>query len=92
MAFLDTLFTKMHNPKPSLVITRDNKAFEIVIFSNYYLADDVIDVIVSVVKADTAKRIKPKDIAIDIIAYTGIVSDVQVIQTSKGIRVLIGKI
>ncbi len=90
MAFLDTLFMKKKNPKPSLYIDNSSNPLSIAIFSDYYIDDDQIDVIISVVKADLAARVKPKDMAIDIIAYSGIDKPVRVIMTPKGVKVIIG--
>lgn len=89
MAFLDTLFMKKQHPKPSLYIDSTDH-ISIAIFSDYFITDDQIDVIISVVKSDLTKQVNPKDMAKDIIAYTAIDKSVHVIMTPKGVKVIIG--
>lgn len=95
MAFIDTLFInymnrQRTNPSPYVNECDD---LNVKICSEKYLPDEVVDSIISVVKEDTAARVKPKDIAIDIKAYTGMVDeDIRVIVSSLCTTVIIGQV
>ena len=67
-----------------------SKNYDITIMSYCNLTEEQIDVIISVVETDIAARYKPFDIAIDIVAYSGICKHVNVIKTSKSVKVIIG--